>query len=283
MMDTRDSILAGLKRMLRREIRLEIAGTAPEGTASTHFGGRPDLPGDFIWPEYTGEGIDGERKKRPLAFLAQFRCADLAELDSTGLLPCDGLLSFFYELDSQPWGYDPADAGCARVYWFRECSALAPAGFPPELAEDLRLPAIGITMRAAEGLPGLEDYELAHPNADSDDFYEVRAMFGSDAPEISSKLLGWPDVIQNNMTRECALVRRGCYLGGDWSEVPEAAIREAEERSLEDWLLLFQLDTVAQGDFELMFGDCGRIYFYIRREDLAARRFDRVWLILQCC
>ena len=62
MMDTRDSILAGLKRMLRREIRLEIAGTAPEGTASTHFGGRPDLPGDFIWPEYTGEGIDGERK-----------------------------------------------------------------------------------------------------------------------------------------------------------------------------------------------------------------------------
>lgn len=282
-MDTRDSILAGLKRMLRREIRLEIAGTAPEGTASTHFGGRPDLPGDFIWPEYTGEGIDGERKKRPLAFLAQFRCADLAELDSTGLLPCDGLLSFFYELDSQPLGIR---SGRCRL-----CPGILVSGvfrtgsgrFSAGTGGGSRLPAIGITMRAAEGLPGLEDYELAHPNADSDDFYEVRAMFGSDAPEISSKLLGWPDVIQNNMTRECALVSRGYYLGGDWSEVPEAAIREAEERSLEDWLLLFQLDTVAQGDFELMFGDCGRIYFYIRREDLAARRFDRVWLILQCC
>ena len=31
-----------------------------------------------------------------------------------------------------------------------------------------------------------------------------------------------------------------------------------------------------------MFGDCGRVYFCIRKEDLAARRFDRVWLILQC-
>lgn len=29
-----------------------------------------------------------------------------------------------------------------------------------------------------------------------------------------------------------------------------------------------------------MFGDCGHIYFYITKEDLAARRFDRVWLIL---
>jgi len=42
------------------------------------------------------------------------------------------------------------------------------------------------------------------------------------------------------------------------------------------------LDTVRARDFELMFGDCGSIYFYIRKEDLAARRFDRVWLIQQC-
>lgn len=45
-------------------------------------------------------------------------------------------------------------------------------------------------------------------------------------------------------------------------------------------MLLFQLDTVEQGNFELMFGDCGHIYFYITKEDLAARRFDRIWLIL---
>lgn len=48
---------------------------------------------------------------------------------------------------------------------------------------------------------------------------------------------------------------------------------------------MFQLDSVKseEEDFELMLGDCGMLYFYIRKEDLPARRFDRVWLILQCC
>ena len=60
-------------------------------------------------------------------------------------------------------------------------------------------------------------------------------------------------------------------------------MQEAEQSSLKDWLLLFQLDTVTKDDFELMFGDCGRIYYYIRKEDLEARNFYNVWLIMQCC
>jgi len=31
-----------------------------------------------------------------------------------------------------------------------------------------------------------------------------------------------------------------------------------------------------------MWGDLGRIYYWIRDDDLAARRFDRSWLVLQC-
>ncbi len=55
-----------------------------------------------------------------------------------------------------------------------------------------------------------------------------------------------------------------------------------KRNSLANWQLLLQLDTVRKDDFELMFGDCGRIYFYIRKDDLKARRFENVWLILQC-
>ena len=84
------------------------------------------------------------------------------------------------------------------------------------------------------------------------------------------------------MTLQCELVSRGYYLGGTWDGVPLEERDALRCPSVRDWQLLFQLDTVASGDFELMFGDCGRIYFYIRREDLQARRFDRVWLILQC-
>lgn len=32
----------------------------------------------------------------------------------------------------------------------------------------------------------------------------------------------------------------------------------------------------------MMWGDVGRLYYWIRREDLAQRRFDKVWLVLQC-
>lgn len=37
-----------------------------------------------------------------------------------------------------------------------------------------------------------------------------------------------------------------------------------------------QLSTVTKGGFELMFGDCGMLYFYIRKDDLAARKFDKI-------
>ena len=95
---------------------------------------------------------------------------------------------------------------------------------------------------------------------------------------------GWPDVIQTSMFDECDLVSQGYRLGNpeNWNRIPKDIRQQAEETARDRWMLLFQLDTVEQGDFELMFGDCGHIYFYITKEDLAARRFDRIWLILQC-
>ena len=65
-------------------------------------------------------------KPRPLAFLAQFDCASLAPLDREGLLPKTGLLSFFYELGSQRWGYDPKDCDCRSAFRFK--------GYPSDAA-----------------------------------------------------------------------------------------------------------------------------------------------------
>ena len=84
------------------------------------------------------------------------------------------------------------------------------------------------------------------------------------------------------MFAECDLVNQGYYLGNGWVKIPKEVRQRAEETARDRWMLLFQLDTVELGDFELMFGDCGHIYFYITKEHLAARRFDRIWLILQC-
>lgn len=252
---------------------------------ASKFGGRPDVPADFIWPVFeTDTREDDQVKERPLAFLAQFDCAQLAPLDPEGLLPKEGVLSFFYELESQRWGYDPKDAGCARVFWFE--GPLAPAEFPAELAEDFRLPEMAAQLSGATDAPDFQDAcpALEYPWTANDYriFDQARRELGMDYPANRSQLLGWPDIIQNNMTLQCELISRGYYLGGSWEKIPLEERSALRTPSVRDWQLLFQLDTVENGDFELMFGDCGRIYFYIRREDLAQRRFDRVWLIQQC-
>lgn len=281
-MDLRQAIQA----VERSSIRLDIGGAEQYVKGGTRFGGQPDVPPDFVWPTFaTAIYGDEEVRARPLGFLAQFNCAEMAKLDQEGLLPKTGVLSFFYEMDSQLWGFDPKDAGCARVFWFADVASLVSGVFPEELQEDFRLPCLAIKAEAEISWPDWEDFCL-QPDIEweqYDEFEEERAMLGYELPEDSfSKLLGWPNVIQNNMTRECELVSRGYYLGNNWKEIPDKEIAEVEQSSLEEWRLLFQLDVVTDGNFELMFGDCGCLYFYIRKEDLLNCRFDRIWLISQC-
>ena len=47
-----------------------------------------------------------------------------------------------------------------------------------------------------------------------------------------------------------------------------------------DWRLLLQLDSDATAN--MMWGDSGRLYLWIRHEDLEVRRFDRCWVLVQC-
>ena len=46
------------------------------------------------------------------------------------------------------------------------------------------------------------------------------------------------------------------------------------------WRLLAQVDS--DDDLDMMWGDFGMLYYWIREEDLKNRHFDRAWMILQC-
>lgn len=275
-----------LEKMCRNSIRLNIGGRMEPVVGSTHFGGVPDVPEDFVWPVFETDTFDDDEvKARPLAFIAQFNCAELAPLDTEGLLPKTGLLSFFYEVGSMRWGFDPEDKGCARVFWFEEVSVLEPARVPEDLDEDYRFPMLKIEASSEPSYPDGEDFSLEPvPDIDWDAFDEALDALRMEEPDYASKLLGWPDLIQGNMTMECEFVSRGYDLGNGWGDVSPEDRKYAEQTSRENWRLLFQLDIVEseEDDFELMFGDGGMLYFYIRKEDLLTRRFDRVWLILQC-
>ena len=145
-----------LKSLARNAVRMEIG--PGDGAAIGRFGGAPDVPEGFSWPWFTtGTYADDEVKPRPLSFLAQFDGAALAPLDRDGLLPHEGVLSFFYELGSQRWGFDPKDAGCARVYWFPDKTILAPMDIPEDLDEEFRLPTFPIRGRAETTYPDYDD------------------------------------------------------------------------------------------------------------------------------
>ena len=286
-----------LESLCKNSIELKIEGKETYKLGATRFGGQPDVPPDFVWPTFEGESYDNIVKNRPLSFLAQFNCDELAQFDTEHLLPEHGLLSFFYETDTQLWGFDPKDKGCARVYWFEDTSNLSAANFPSDMEEDFKFPMFQIKLSQGISYPCREDFFAMFWNQNNDmqwdeikvewdKFEDIRQeLVGADTgePKERSQLLGWPDVIQNSMFSECDLVTQGYYLGGDRTNVPKEICQQADETACDRWMLLFQLDTIEHSDFELMFGDCGHIYFYITKEDLKERRFDRIWLILQCC
>lgn len=284
-------IKKALEKSARNSIRINIDGKPLDKVGATKFGGKPDVPADFKWPYYEGEGyLDEAPKNRPLSFIAQFNLAEISKYDTDNLLPKTGLLSFFYDCDTMRWGYDPKDKGCARVYYFENVNALSHAEYPNNLDADFHFPELAISGRSEKSYQDFEDFIVQREKMamEWDQFDEDLKSMGIEEPDDLddlSKLLGWANVIQGNMTRECELIaRRGYYLGDpdSWELVTPRDRQETEQWANRDWLLLFQLGTVETDGFELMFGDCGRIYFYIHRDDLAARNFDNVWLILQC-
>lgn len=267
-----------MKKQLRTSVSLSFEkadGELPQ--TCSKFGGFPALPENFAWPYFSWEG-----RRRPLAFLLQINLEEFAPFDADKLLPPRGMLYFFYETDSMCWGFDPKDEGCARVYFYDgELSVLSPVRPPVEYPFD----EARLRFEGAPSLPSWEEFAEYNDFGDDFELYDkIRANeYGVEEKEEgeNSKLLGYADVIQNEMPTECEQVTRGIYLGDGSPEIDEAEKEDIHEKS-RDWTLLLQLGTVNAGSTELMWGDSGCLYFYIRKQDLAAKNFDDVWMILQC-
>lgn len=283
--ELRDRFAPLLQKLERNEIMLGLKDAGELPTGASKFGGEPDLPPDHQWAHYEGA---------PLSFLAQIDLAEASKYDSEGLLPKSGTLSFFYECDEQPWGYDPKHAGGARVYYFPEGTELVRTPAPEDMEDYLKLSEYGMSFSSRAGYPDLselEDYAAetgAAPPQYSDD--EEDELWDSymewterDGAE-NTKLLGYAEIVQNPMRDECEKVAVRSIYTGDNEYRKELTAEDIEiiEKNKQDWILLFQLgDDIAEA-IGTMFGDCGNIYFWIRKQDLAERRFDKVWCILQC-
>lgn len=263
--------------LAKNEIVMDVNDNAPLHNASK-IGGKPWLPRDFAWPIYESD------EPRHLSFLCQINLEEVKSYDRNGLLPGKGMLYFFYECDAFCWGFDPEDKGCARVFYFENTDGFAPMDWPTDIEEDYIVPEMAVCFKAQASYPSFEELEYhSSTEYEWEDYDAALEKLGVDMGEENHKLLGYANIIQNEMLSECERVTRGIYCGDpsgydDASEDEEAAI----QRAAKDWVLLLQLTTLEKDDWEWMWGDCGMLYFYIKRQDLAAGRFENAWFNLQC-
>jgi len=94
-----------------------------------------------------------------------------------------------------------------------------------------------------------------------------------------NKLLGYANNIQGEMELECQLVTNGLYCG-DPSGFNDPRAKELEKEA-NDWILLLQIDS-DNDKTGMMWGDAGRLYFWIKKEDLKNKNFDNAWMVSQC-
>jgi uncharacterized protein YwqG len=207
----------------------------------------------------------------------------LSEINRDGYLPdlpTSGLLYVFYDEEQSTWGFDPKDKGSWRLLFYPETDELKSRRYPKDL--ETRYKLRHVEAFPVVTYPSSEDERIEALIGDDDDLYEKYEQFrltDFDKSQPYHHLGGYPDPIQGaDMDLECQLVSNGLYCG-DESGYNDARAKLLEENR-GDWVLLLQIDS---DDFcEMMWGDCGMLYFWICKEDLAARNFDDVWMILQC-
>lgn len=237
----------------------------PSGSQTPcYFGGVPQLPVGVAWPE---------REGRPLTFLASIDLPSIAAVVTLDWLPRSGRLLFFYDIEGQPWGFDPKDRGGSRVLHADD------GGGSPTSTSNV-LPRRFMSPRRIASYPSYERPEMSALNltdAQSDAAIEISdAAYGATPYH---QIGGYPHAVQADaMELECQLASAGLYVGdpSGYEDVRAKAL----ESGATDWRLLLQMDS--DDDLGVMWGDAGIIYFWIREDDARAGRFDQAWLILQC-
>ena len=293
----RSRLLARVKAALGAEAGEGIAplirptigfAAAPVSSGRSKLGGLPDLPEAVDWPTRSVtprppsflERLMGKRPPppamRPLPFLAQIALDEIPAQHLDLQLPRSGVLYFFYDPDSFAWGFSPEDRAAWKVIYAAE------PGQPREMPETDQSEVFGevalrptpgwITpphdYRSAPGAPVLTPEEAdALAEAIDDDEAEP-------PPEV--RLGGWPMLIQNDIQSEAQLASNGVdTLSGPDHARGEALLAEAWR-----WRLLLEIGSVDAAG--MMWGDVGSLYFQMRDDDLAAGRWDRAWMALQC-
>ncbi|ONG38702.1 hypothetical protein BKE30_11040 [Alkanindiges hydrocarboniclasticus] len=249
----------GIQSSLKSYLAIEAKPAAQLDLWQSKFGGLPYSPLDQPYP------VDDEGS--PLVLLAQFNFAELPTLEN---FPDQGILQFYIAADDDLYGADfdqPFKQDSFRVVYFEEVirdesQLLTDFGFLPQIPDRLTPITGQYALHAVlkQAPVSLSDFSFSrwmlrepYSGDENDQFYEIyNEQFGS----TGHKLGGYPFFTQ-------------------------ADPREYDQ-DIQDYILLFQMDSDYSSDVDIMWGDVGVANFFIRPEDLKNRDFSKVLYNWDC-
>lgn len=256
-------IVAVLLPLTRRAVRLGGAG----GVMPVHLGGVPLLPAGEPWPRWTG---------CPLGFLGAVDFAALSHFGDIPGLPSSGKAAFYYASETpRPWGDKAAQRDGWRIFTGDLGETVPPAGAPT-------YPQTCLSAVPFLSLPSPQETSMRRLEAAYSGFLTVYEQLhavwsrsaspdGSPDGSPAHQLGGWPALVQRPLGPDCLYASTGRPL----DSVSSPSLSEEEQRAVEEWRLLLQLDSDERLGW--YWGDPGRVYFCVRPSD----PLEQSWLTLQ--
>lgn len=244
------------------------------------FGGIPDLPIGMDW-------IKNDFTQKAYSFLCQINLKEISKYEEANKLPKEGLLSFFFDLDSTddgkviyihpqnklykpnvPTKFEPIKQSFFKRIFsknpksklLKEAACNFSLDYSHPSANSLRI----------EKNKKIFDINLSALDAFQDDFFEKKYDKNDSEDIANHKLLGLYEGIQDEYQE---------LILSDIFDNPAELTIEQINRGLE-WTLLFQMDS--DQDLQFNYLDSGRVYFFIKHEDLENQDFNRVKVISDC-
>ena len=306
-----------LEPLLRNAIRIFTSPAKREPPVGTSkIGGRPDLPNDFEWPTIQlALPKSGKKRERvlsgslryqpsedgvmPIPFVAQINLQEVRSCDSDRVLPERGMLTFFCDPNTYPYRSRgkyvdavsdlPMPPGAGenprnwKVVYHEDASSLARRELPKLVPDSARFACLRVKFQQEMTLPTMDTpylcfsrgYEDALVCLDDDSAMEYGDVRYDLRANIElHQMLGYSDQYATNADMASYFTWRQ-HLFPRLKPAGEID-RKARFREGRNIRLLLQLETL-RWPTVTYFGRNGHLYFFIRENDLKARRFDRVW------
>lgn len=256
-------IIPILQSLTSIEIGFKMLKNKEPDIGISKIGGTPDLPRSIGWRNYQqkyktiktnfllmSKEIE-VTKEKPLVFVAQINLKDVKPYDYEGLLPEEGILYFFYSPD-QNFKHPVVQ------YYNGSIGGLQKTEFPKSFDKEDRLKSFELVAEPAVDVP---DY-MYHYFKDVIDYESMLPFYLYFDDKFAIKMLGYPNFY---FTYPNEFVDR------------EVKIKKSYAKD-RDWILLFQIGSIQKAN--LNWGDSGKLYYWIRREDLLNKQFDKVEMVL---